>query len=1218
MPKKSSTKIRGVKGWHYDEDGLRVKWLQAQMAERKRCEETNNMGSFLTVTATRFMAKFGYKATSKGVEWDIPPVPDFEDETAGAFVPNQAAKQETAVSGSNDAVKPAGPSDPTGKDIPLAVDSVTPNQANSSSVSVRPDDSNAEGADQSTSDPKKTTTVDMSAVTQTDPAPINPTPDGSTSPTHPTNNSTVESSLAPAAAVDNTAGIGVTSSSKKPTVNVGSIKGVDRQQLRSAADILGWADLSEEEVEIRRAGLANLRHTPPRLQEYFAKEARKVDHASGGALIEKLAEKSAHKDPKPQRLADVQMFMRHYFDKVIRPEYNKEKALANEEFDAWQKANPNASEKDISAHKPRGIAVRFKVAKRMLLAETEEFQQEMKELADKDYKERLEAWEDSAVDPKDPSERSAQDWGASLQKWGPQSATMLNAFGKEMGLVGINAWVGPNPYNNGHIEIFLTSAGTGPTGLTWSQFDPEAFHAFSRSFIAFGKTIYNHKARAARSISEAEKHGPTVKAWGTGDHAAIADHDSDEDSEGDEIRSEDAPSRKSGKKSSGKASGDGRVNVKKRKGVEEQERRGKRSKVVKKSKEIVSSSSEEANSDTDVSDGPANRTRGATRASKPSTAMSKAAAAVSKPSAAVSKPSAAVSKPSAVASKPSVVITKSPPKRIPPSTAKPSVVITKSPSKRIPPSTAKTAQTKSKPPTTSSSKAPSSSSKSTPVQSKALSPATKKDIPKEHGKTSGPAIEKDLPEAPKANTGGDTQPQLTDTPKANVAETTQARLAEAWVMLFRYAENPEGNMAQLHDALMGKLGGLYDAGVWNPAVQAATDEEGDCEVAMARVRKLAPAFVTFSQPGGDLPEDPMEPIADGGAEKAVGDQGDVADGEGAMEEGGIEGTMEDEDEEMIDQLADSEPANVNQQILKLAEYDDGEVASVWNHPNSNAWSPWISRVMQWFKAEMDGKEIDAEDSWVSYWEDLIEVWLDLEDAFQFKDSGEILSSKRPEVVDGWLADDGDLPGIILDWDWDETKEGMQEMQEWWEDVKPEKDDGEAEVTDWAPLDRTPGRKGFFMFISMMFALVKRHYHLKHSQAANHIRDTRGGERAQFMGDWIVLALDMKETMKKVLEAGVHIPKDKGKAKAKVLEEEPGPTGGRKRNMLEREIASLQGELEGLPKRRSKRTRDDSEQEEEPSGKRKTRSMAEAPKAPKASKTPKSKAAQGGRRQPSRR
>ncbi|THU78006.1 hypothetical protein K435DRAFT_877125, partial [Dendrothele bispora CBS 962.96] len=712
--------------------------------------------------------KFGYKASLKGVEWDIPPVPDFEDETPGAFIPNRSNKQEKAASGSNKNDVPAtipnvtelpAPGEPTGKDIPLDADSVTPAAANSSSVSALPVDSNAAGPNQSTPDPKKTTAVGESAVTHTDPVSINPTPGGPTSPSHPTDSNVAEPSTAPVTTVENTAGVDVTSSGKKSAVNIGSMKGVDKQQLRSAADILGWEELSAEEVDNRKTGLANLRH---KLQEYFAKEARKVDHVGGGALIEKLAEKTLRKDPKPQRLADVQMFMRHYFDKVIRPEYNVEKASADAQFDAWVKANPNASEKDISARKPKGIAIRFEVAKRMLLAETEDFQREMKELADKDYRERLEAWEDSAVEVKKPSERTAQDWGASLQKWGPQSATMLNAFGKEMGLVGINAWVGPNPYNNGHIEIFMTSAGTGPTGLTWSQFDPEAYHAFSRSFIAFGKTIYNHKARAERSISEAEKRGPTIRAWGTGDHAAIPDRDSDEDDEDDKTRVEDrsAPSGKSVKKSSQKASRDGRVDGKKRKATEEQEHRGKRSRVVKKSKEIVSSSDEEANSDSDVEDGPASRTRRAiARASKPSAAISKPSAATSKSSAATSKPSAAVSKP--VTSKPSVVITRSPPKRIPPSTPK-------------------AAQTKAKPPTTSSSKAASSSSKSTPVQSKALSPATKKDIPKEYEKTSGPAIEKDLPEALKDNTGGDTQPQLADTPKANVAETTQAQLAEAW------------------------------------------------------------------------------------------------------------------------------------------------------------------------------------------------------------------------------------------------------------------------------------------------------------------------------------------------------------------------------------------------------------------------------------------------------
>ncbi|THU76755.1 hypothetical protein K435DRAFT_813108 [Dendrothele bispora CBS 962.96] len=1162
-------KTRGVKGWFWDEDGSRVKWLQAQMEERKKCEESNNMGTFLTITAARFMAKFGYSSTSRGVTWNIPPVADFEDDTPGADIPNaqpnssgnadpdnQTASADVGGSTSTQPVHPAA----TTATIPI-----TPSNSAATANDTTTNSTNAQrpstGMDIPMGDDSASAQAPAAGM-EIPPADTTPTPNVDAQPT-----ATAE---AVAPANDSL------STSRKPPVNLGSIKGINAKQLRSAAKILGWDNLSEEELENRRTGLANLRHT-------------------------------------------------------IRPEYNKAMAEATKKFAEWQSANPNASDKEIREQRPKNIVVRTKVTKRMLAEETEEFRKEIKELADADYAEKLKAWEEKN-ELKSGGEKTAQEWGRSLQRWGPDSSRLINAVGQQMGLVGVTAWVGPNPFNNGQLEIFLTSAGTGPTGLTWAQFDPAGYKALSQSLLAFGKTIYNHKTRASRSIAKAERGDEPV--WGTGDPTIIEDPDASSDRKSD---SESTPqpmswrAGKSGKKGATKDSKDSGRGQKRKRTKEDVNL-----KKMKKSKVMVSSSDEDSDSADEMEDGPASRTR---KASAPSKAPSKPVPSTSKGQAkAISsaKPLA-----TAASSKSKVSSSSNPAKLAAPQSKGAghnlkfdAVVIPKpkshsSPSKKLPMTSSSTnvsETTITSVPEVGTKEGSASGATSGPAKGDAPQvhtgdpsppePATEvpkghtsespsdvaEEVPKAHA--GGPSLttEKDMSNVPKAHPGGPSlmsdvpkahtggpslgaeddvtiipeasvgEPSLSDAPEAGTNKTTQALLTEAWMMVYRYAENPEGNMAVLHEALEAKLGGIYEHSIWSKAVQEATDEDGDCEAAMARVARLAPTFVSFSQSSRNEGEDDN----------------------GALTGTAVIDKLENEIEEEVDELEDEpHPTHPTQEVPGLPNIDEMDPPSIWNHPNSDAWSPWISQTIQWYKIKTKVKEMDMDDSWVSYWEDLVEIWLDLEDSFRFEQYGEILSSKRPDVVDMWLADEREWPGITLQWDWKETQEGLKETQRWWEDVKPVEEKGEDEAMDWAPLDRTSGRRGFFMFLSMMFALIEHHYNSKHSH---------GADWARFVGDWMVLAMDMKETMTKVQEAGVTIPKRKGKEKAVVQDEPPitadvGSSPSKvKRTALEREIASLQEQLEKAPKKRGgKRRRDEGDQEAGPSSKRVTRSNDPKPR-----------------------
>ncbi|THU86475.1 hypothetical protein K435DRAFT_868234 [Dendrothele bispora CBS 962.96] len=405
------------------------------MEERNRCEKTGNMGSFLTATATRFMGKFGYNSSSKGVTWDIAPVPGFEDTSAGSFVPNppaatsgnsvrQTAGESAAnqlnkaavtqpapsipnpsrqdsnseVNDQHSAKEPAPSGEPAGKDIPAVSDPATHGQEPA-----------AASAGKDIPDTTDTSTV-LSG--EKDTAPTNPIESTRSAAANPGGEADVQTGDPAATA---TAGSSDSPSTTKQSLpGIGSIRGITKNQMLSVADSLGWNGLSEEEVESRKAAFASLRL---RLQEYFAKEARKVENDSGSKLIETMSLSTGKKDLKPQRLADVQIFMKYYFDKVIRPEYNEEMAEAKRTFEDWHRAHPDTTNKDIQAHRPVSIAIKTRVAKRMLEEETEDFRQELREQVETDYQEQLKAWQGSTeVNKKSSSEKTAQDWGASLQR----------------------------------------------------------------------------------------------------------------------------------------------------------------------------------------------------------------------------------------------------------------------------------------------------------------------------------------------------------------------------------------------------------------------------------------------------------------------------------------------------------------------------------------------------------------------------------------------------------------------------------------------------------------------------------------------------------------------------------------------------------------------------------------------------------------------------------
>ncbi|KAK7435307.1 hypothetical protein VKT23_019752 [Stygiomarasmius scandens] len=806
---------------------------------------------------------------------------------------------------------------------------------------------------------------------------------------------------------------------------------------------------------------------------------------------------------------------------------------------------------------------------------------------------------------------------------------------EEIGMPGIMAFVGPNPLSMGDIDLYLTSVGTTPSGLSWPQYDPEAYKVFRRSMIAFAKNIFPHKVRAARSLQQ-QPSGPLVKVWGSGDASAINDDETDsEPEEEQQSRQKPGPGRNSsslkergGKKSkrSGKdveeSSGkkrkrsgeDVEVNSgKKRKGSGEdteetsgkkqkksgkgaEEKIGKQAKKdpskadppKKKSSVKTAKSKATVSSDNESSDDvPLRSLVKETTTSKKAATSAKAASPSTKPTPSSStkrkapspkkptptgKKSVTVEKPAAPA--PTQAATKPRPKPKPitrnlktsktPTTAAqadiPRTASTLNSDTEIIPSTpddiispaasendtpgddtsaAATGIAIPGPPasdqeTSGKSDEPSSSATATKPDNASPTTSDKETLGKVDEPSSSVTAAK--PDNALAGPAGIAiHPAPVDTHAAEVsfmkpfqpAINSRTAEAEAWNLVHLYACNPDGNMAQLHTKLKSILGDAYNAANWNSAVQSATDEDGDLQQAAAKVRSMAPSFVFFCERNNN--DEDSEEDEDNAQQDNEEQDEDNEDNEEQDED-----DNEEQDEDGNDELA----------------YDETQEISVWNHPGCMFWRPWIKDSVRRWKEALQERDIDMAENWVSTFEEMMDSWLRLEEVREYQEyAGKIESSKEPDWIEEWRADEVRYAVWPGKWSWDELKEELQAIEQWWKDVRPERDlekekqrkgkkkQEEQEELDWAPLDRTSGLDGFWMFLVTMISVML------------HRHNDEGPmfEMFAWQADWQLLAEDMVQVMKQVVEDGVEalptetvaveLPKRTTRGQKRMLEEQ---------------------------------------------------------------------------------
>ncbi|KAK7433577.1 hypothetical protein VKT23_020710 [Stygiomarasmius scandens] len=170
---------------------------------------------------------------------------------------------------------------------------------------------------------------------------------------------------------------------------------------------------------------------------------------------------------------------------------------------------------------------------------------------------------------------------------------------------------------------------------------------------------------------------------------------------------------------------------------------------------------------------------------------------------------------------------------------------------------------------------------------------------------------------------------------------------------------------------------------------------------------------------------------------------------------------EDNEEQDEDNNEEQDEEDGNDELA----YDETQEISVWNHPGCMFWRPWIKDSVRRWKEALQECDIDMAENWVSTFEEMMDSWLRLEEVREYQEyAGKIELSKEPDWIEEWRVDEVRYAVWPGKWSWDELKEELQAIEQWWKDVRPERDlekekqrkgkkkQEEQEELDWAPLD----------------------------------------------------------------------------------------------------------------------------------------------------------------------
>ncbi|THU84666.1 hypothetical protein K435DRAFT_806519 [Dendrothele bispora CBS 962.96] len=260
---------------------------------------------------------------------------------------------------------------------------------------------------------------------------------------------------------------------------------------------LGWDVLSPEEFEEKQKMFSFIKDH--RIGDFYRREHRRLKGGENDSFIRDIMkEEPTGAGRKPVHTPEVMVFMRQYYDTMIKDRAVKELEEAQALYQGWLAENDGEGEQ---MNPPCPVSIRYRIAAQVLAEQSDDFRAEIKKAGDVEHSQKLKDWEEAKA--KEEAENGTpQGFANAIKKWSPAVARFNNAVAKEMGLCVVTALVGPNPEEGGKVDIWWNLIGENGMGLQWDKFDKKMFEATGTSLIKFGKTVYSSNARAERALGK--------------------------------------------------------------------------------------------------------------------------------------------------------------------------------------------------------------------------------------------------------------------------------------------------------------------------------------------------------------------------------------------------------------------------------------------------------------------------------------------------------------------------------------------------------------------------------------------------------------------------------------------------------------------------------------------------------------------------------------------
>ncbi|KAF5349377.1 hypothetical protein D9758_015527 [Tetrapyrgos nigripes] len=212
-------------------------------------------------------------------------------------------------------------------------------------------------------------------------------------------------------------------------------------------------------------------------------------------------------------------------------------------------------------------------------------------------------------------------------------------------------------------------------------------------------------------------------------------------------------------------------------------------------------------------------------------------------------------------------------------------------------------------------------------------------------------------------------------------------------------------------------------------------------------------------------------------------------------------------------------ANPPAAIATASGDNEIKAAGSWQHPKEKKFWPEMRRNIKEWGEEFVSKE--SED-WLDDLETMVDTFIEYEEAFKFTEENGVLSSTKEIALMKKWEEFGRPAWMDMVINEAQIDKFLESVKSWWFDLLP---DRENDDDNWGPLDCVSGKNGMWRFVCcMVWSIVL-------LVGQQKIEERSDAQRVQ-IGEWMVLAREVEETLGKVIEFGIWPPSSKQAAKRK--------------------------------------------------------------------------------------